>query len=90
MEKYMGGVLIVCVCALVLVIVFARKKMDILLNFILRAVMGMISIYFVNEFLKFQEIGVFVGMNPTTFLTTGTLGFPGLILLYGINFYKLL
>lgn len=90
MEKYMGAILIVLVCALVLVIVFARRKMDMVLSFILRAVMGMILIYFVNEFLKFQEIGVVVGMNPVTLLTTGTLGFPGVILLYGINFYKLL
>jgi len=35
-------------------------------------------------------IGIAIGINPLTILTSGILGFPGLIMLYGINLYKIL
>ena len=31
-----------------------------------------------------------VGLNPVSFLTSGTLGIPGVCLLYGITFYQIL
>ena len=45
-------------------------------------------IFFVNEFLEFENISVRVGMNPLTLLTSGVLGTPGVALLYGIAFYR--
>ena len=37
-----------------------------------------------------KDISVTVGINPMTVLTSGILGFPGLVVLYGINFFKVL
>ncbi|MDD3205122.1 MAG: pro-sigmaK processing inhibitor BofA family protein [Lachnospiraceae bacterium] len=90
MKNYEGFLLIVVVCAIVLLIGAMKKKSELLINFILRTVLGLISIYFINEILKWQSIDVLVGMNPITALTTGMLGFPGVILLYGIQFCKFL
>ena len=47
-------------------------------------------IFFVNEFLDGQGISACVGMNPITFLTSGSFGFPGVALLYGITFYQIM
>lgn len=57
-------------------------------NFLVRAIVGLAIIFFVNEYLDGQGISVSVGMNPVTFLTSGTLGIPGVALLYGITFYQ--
>ncbi len=57
-------------------------------NFLIRAIVGMAIIFFVNEYLDGQGIPACVGMNPVTFLTSGTLGIPGVALLYGITFYQ--
>ncbi len=90
MEKLNGMIIILIVCVLVLFIVAFGKKIEWMINFVLRAVMGTIGIYFINYFLLSQEISTGVGINPVTVLTSGLLGFPGLIVLYGINFFKLL
>ena len=62
----------------------------IIINFLIRGIIGLASIFFVNEFLDGQGISACVGMNPVTFLTSGTLGFPGVALLYGITFYQIM
>lgn len=90
MGSYGGMVAILGVCLLVLMIGAMGKKVEWLVNFILRAVMGAVGIYFINLLLTFQEIGVSVGINPVTVLTSGFLGFPGLAVLYGIRFFKIL
>lgn len=90
MDNYAGFITIIVVCTLVLLIGAYRKKSEIIINFILRSVFGVICIYFLNEIMLWQKIDAVVGINPFTVLTTGTLGFPGLLLLYGINFYKFL
>lgn len=90
MEKFGGIAAILAVCALVLIIGAMGRKIEWLINFVLRAVMGTIGIYFLNGLLIAQNISAVVGINPMTFLTSGILGFPGLIVLYGINFFKVL
>lgn len=67
-----------------------KNRMEILLNFLLRAVFGMIVVYFINSFLQGRGMEGSVGINPVSFLTSGILGFPGIALLYGINFYFIL
>lgn len=64
-------------------------KSHFLINFLIRAIVGMAMIYFANEFLASQGIDVSVGLNPLTFLTSGTMGVPGVALLYGIVFYRI-
>lgn len=67
-----------------------KNKVELLLNFLLRAVFGMIAIFLVNSFLQGRGLEGSIGINPLSFLTSGILGFPGVVLLYGINFYFIL
>ncbi|MBQ4537284.1 MAG: pro-sigmaK processing inhibitor BofA family protein [Lachnospiraceae bacterium] len=77
------GSLILLICAL-------RFNAEWLLNVVMRSVLGTIVIYFVNDALASVGIVSGVGINVVTVLTSGILGFPGLLALYGIGFYKLL
>ncbi len=60
------------------------------MTFLLRGIIGMVSIYLINIFLGNQGYDIQVGMNLVTFLTSGTLGFPGVGLLYGVLLYQIL
>lgn len=62
-----------------------EKGTEIIVNFIVRAVLGAAVIFFVNQFLESQKIPVAVGLNPLTLLTGGILGIPGVALLYGLS-----
>ena len=61
-----------------------------ILNVILRSVLGTIAIYFVNSWLAAWGVGVEIGLNMATVLTSGFLGFPGLLALYVLQLYKIL
>lgn len=63
-----------------------ERKESIIVNVIVRAVVGTALIFFVNQFLMTEGIRIHVGINPATVATTGILGVPGVILLYGISF----
>ena len=82
--------LLIGVCAAVLLLISWQNRAEWLLNFILRIVMGSLAIVVINASLLSFGISGGVGLNPTTVLTTGFLGFPGLAALYGIFFYKTL
>lgn len=85
-----GMLAILGVCAVVLIIGAMGRKVEWLVNFILRAVMGTVGIYCLNYFLESQQLHFAVGINPLTVLTSGLLGFPGVAVLYGIHFFKML
>ncbi|MCH5275596.1 MAG: pro-sigmaK processing inhibitor BofA family protein [Lachnospiraceae bacterium] len=76
------------VCAAVLLLISVRSRAEWLLNFILRMVMGSLTILAINAALLSLGISGGIGLNATTVLTSGILGFPGLAALYGIYFYK--
>ena len=59
-------------------------------QFLIRAVVGMTLIFFINQFLGGSGVTLRVGMNPITFATTGIFGTPGVALLYGIAFYRII
>lgn len=59
-------------------------------KFIVRAILGMILIYGINQYLTYKGISLSVGLNAISFLTAGTLGFPGVALLYGVMAYQFL
>jgi inhibitor of the pro-sigma K processing machinery len=63
-----------------------EERSHIVINFFVRAIVGMTLIFFVNEFLASKGISVSVGWNLVTFLTSGMMGIPGVALLYGIVF----
>lgn len=90
MEKMGSMAAILAVCILVLAIGAFGRKIEWIINFVLRAVLGTIGIYFLNNFLLASNISAAVGINPMTVLTSGILGLPGLVVLYGINFFKAL
>lgn len=90
MNQMNGMLAILGVCLVVLLIGALGRKVEWLVNFILRAVMGTVGIYFLNYILASQHVSVAVGINPLTILTSGFLGFPGIAVLYGIHFFKVL
>lgn len=65
-----------------------ENRSSIVVNFIVRAVVGLGVIFFTNEILTSRGISVAVGLNGLSLLTSGTLGLPGVCLLYGILFYQ--
>lgn len=90
MDYGSSAALIIFMCMMVLCIVALRKRAEFILNFLLRGMVGVISIYVINEVLAAQSLSVTVGINPWTALTSGILGLPGVALLYGINLLKFL
>lgn len=76
--------------ALVLLITLLKRRAQILLGFLVRMVLGTTCIAFLNDMLAAQGIALCVGINPISLLTTGTLGFSGVALLYGILACKFL
>ena len=85
-----GAVIIIVFCALVLAVGLIRKNTEWMLNVLMRGILGTIAIYFINGALLGAGIPIEVGINPVTVLTSGSLGFPGVIALYGIGIYKIL
>lgn len=61
-----------------------HKLASFFIRFLIRAVLGMGLIFFINQYVLHGEVLLNVGMNPITFLTSGSLGIPGVCLLYGI------
>lgn len=90
MDYFNSASMIIFMCVIILCIISLRKKAEFLLNFLLRGIVGTISIFFINEMLAAQNFATMVGINPWTALTSGILGLPGVALLYGINIFKFL
>lgn len=85
-----GTLLIVGACILVLLIGAVRRKVEWLLNLVMRSILGTVAIYFVNGALASVGISLGVGINAATILTSGILGIPGIVALYGIGLYRIL
>ncbi len=81
---------LVAICVIVLFMGVLKRKMEWLLNVLMRSILGTIAIYFVNNALEGAGIFLGVGINPLTVLTSGILGFPGLAAIYGIGLYHFL
>lgn len=62
--------------------------MEKVLNVCMRGILGTIAIYFINSMLESMGISLGVGVNVFTVLTSGILGFPGVLALYAIGIYK--
>lgn len=61
-----------------------KEKNKFWLNFIIRAILGMGIIFLANAIFAEQGIALEVGFNAVSVLTSGFLGLPGVMLLYGI------
>ncbi len=67
-----------------------KKFVSAAINFFIRAIVGMTLIFFINQFVIPDDSSINVGLNALSFLTSGSLGIPGVCLLYGIVCYKIL
>lgn len=67
-----------------------NKFVTAVINFFIRAIVGMTLIFFINQFVIPDDSSINVGLNALSFLTSGSLGIPGVCLLYGIVCYKIL
>lgn len=65
-----------------------EKMMDFFVKIMVRAIVGVAIIFFLNMYLESKEIEVHVGINPITVTASGVLGTPGVALLYGIAAYQ--
>lgn len=65
-----------------------QKPVSFLVKFIIRAILGMGLIFFINQYIIPDENSWKVGLNAVSFLTSGTLGVPGVCLLYSILIYQ--
>lgn len=64
---------------------------DLILNFLLRSVFGVIAIYIINTlFSTSLSIGLHIGLNVLNLLTVGTLGISGLGLVFAISAFSIL
>lgn len=90
MDTYSGILWIVGALGAVLMIGSFKSRAEIIINFILRGVLGMMVIYFANYFLSERMPDMEIGYNFLSFCISGFLGIPGICLLYGINLYMIL
>lgn len=67
-----------------------KKLASAVINFFIRAAIGMAMIFFINQYVSPPDSSINVGLNAVSFLTSGTLGIPGVGLLYGIMCYQIL
>lgn len=88
MNKEIGIAAILVICIVVLCIGMMKQKAEILLNFVVRVVIGAAAVYFTNDILAAQGSSIALGINPTSLLTIGVLGAGGYGLLYGIMIYQ--
>lgn len=64
---------------------------DMILNFLLRVVFGVIAIYGINSlFTAVPGIGLHIGLNVLNLLTIGTLGISGFGLIFAISAFSVL
>ena len=90
MNGYEGIWWITGILGIVLMMGLLRNKAEWVINFVLRGIMGMLEIYFLNMILAMSTFGVSIGYNLYTFLISGIMGLPGVALMYGIHFYMML
>lgn len=89
-ENMLGVTAIVVISGVVLIMGVMKRRIEWLINFFMRSILGTIAIYFINNGLVSMGIDLGVGINPVTVLTSGILGLPGLAAIYGIGFYQFL
>lgn len=61
-----------------------------IVTFVIRMIVGLALILFINQILETNNINVSVGINGISAMISGMLGVPGMGLLYGIAFYRFL
>lgn len=65
----------------------AANKVELIINFVLRLLVGILAIYLINQALLYADITSGVAINPFTMGVSGVLGAQGLALLYALGLY---
>jgi len=88
MEQYTDIIILFSGITIMFFIAAFARKPTLFITFLLRGLLGAVIIFFAN--LGFQKVGmgICVNLNSASLLTSASLGFPGLLLLYGIKIYK--
>lgn len=80
------------ICAIIFLVSLIRDKKEACINFALRAVFGILGIYFLNKL--FYHYGIMVdgktlraGINIYTITISGILGVPGIGLIYLLLYF---
>lgn len=87
MNDYTGVLWIAGILGIILIMGMIKSKAEWIINLILRGVAGMLGIYFVNMLAAGSLPEISLGYNGITFLISGILGMPGVLLMYGIGLY---
>lgn len=90
MELYQGAFFILAVLGVVMLIIASKTHSHTILNIVMRSISGSLLIFVANQWIESTGYSMEIGINPFTVLTCTILGFPGVILLYGIKIYGLL
>lgn len=90
MEQYWDLIILFIGVTLFFLTALISGKPAVFISFLLRGLLGALVIYFAN--IGFAEAGMEIAakINSASLLTCAILGFPGLLLLYGIKIYKVL
>ena len=67
-----------------------EKKIPWILKFLLRAILGVGIMLFVNQVLAEEHVAAEVAINMYTIAVAGTLGAPGICAMYGILLYQIM
>jgi inhibitor of the pro-sigma K processing machinery len=80
-------VIVIVVCSAFIIGCIIKQRPDLIVDFVLRACFATAGIYVLNLAMGIQGYSLNVGINGVTVLTSGLLGLPGFILLYGLSLY---
>ena len=87
MKEISAYISIGVVCIIVLSIMFFKNKIQYILYYSLRGMVGGVFIYLGNYLFHFLGIDCFVGLNVISVLTCIILGFPGVCALFFIAIF---
>lgn len=80
-------IIIIGVCLLVIVLAIFFKKIEWLVNFAFRALLGVVLLYCINSVLVNFGVKQVPGINEINIASIGLLGMPGILMLYAIMIY---
>jgi len=78
------------IASFVVLIAILKSKANMVLRFLVQAVLGGILIYGMNQFFLAQNVVSIIALNPLTVLTCGFLGIPGVLLLFCIQILSMI
>lgn len=83
LDASQNTMLMIFICLIFLVCLLLAKPLKHFLKLTIRGSVGLFAVYVLNTLLS--GLNILVGMNFLTWLITGVLGIPGLVLLYSLS-----